>query len=126
MSPASPRPATSLPNNGTAPIEVSSGDLKRHRLSRLGDRQLNRALYVAALCQIRHDTAGRAYTAASSASPRRRRRLSEASSGSCPTSCTATSSPTSDRPRPSVLDPRSVTTRRRWPANPHVLLGSLA
>jgi transposase len=61
MSPASPRPATSLPNNGTAPIEVSSGDLKRHRLSRLGDRQLNRALYVAALCQIRHDTAGRAY-----------------------------------------------------------------
>src|SRR5829696_6202762 len=65
-------------------------------------------------------------TAASSANTRRRRRLSETSSGSCPTSCTATSSPTSDRPRPSVPDPRSATTRRRWPANPHVLLGSLA
>jgi transposase len=56
-----PSPGHFATYNGTAPIEVSSGDLKRHRLSRLGDRQLNRALYVAALCQIRHDTAGRAY-----------------------------------------------------------------
>ena len=46
---------------GTAPIEVSSGDVVRHRLSRAGDRQLNHALYMMALSQIRHDTDGRAY-----------------------------------------------------------------
>ena len=47
--------------NGTAPIEVSSGEVKRHRLSRAGDRQLNHALHMMALSQIRHDTDGRAY-----------------------------------------------------------------
>ncbi|MEV0703294.1 IS110 family transposase [Saccharopolyspora sp. NPDC050389] len=46
---------------GTAPIEVSSGDVKRHRLSRAGDRQLNHALHMMALSQIRHNTEGRAY-----------------------------------------------------------------
>jgi transposase len=44
---------------GTAPIAVSSGDVVRHRLSRAGDRQLNYALHVMAITQIRHDTAGR-------------------------------------------------------------------
>jgi transposase len=46
---------------GTAPIAVSSGDVVRHRLSRAGDRQLNYALHVMAITQIRQDTAGRAY-----------------------------------------------------------------
>ena len=46
---------------GTAPIEVSSGDVVRHRLCRAGDRQLNRALHVMAITQIRGDTAGKAY-----------------------------------------------------------------
>jgi transposase len=46
---------------GTAPIEVSSGDVVRHRLSRAGDRQLNSCLHVMALTQIRSDTPGRAY-----------------------------------------------------------------
>jgi transposase len=46
---------------GTAPIEVSSGDVVRHRLSRAGDRQLNFCLHVMAITQIRRDTAGRAY-----------------------------------------------------------------
>jgi transposase len=46
---------------GTAPIAVSSGDVVRHRLSRAGDRQLNYALHVMAITQIRHDTPGRAY-----------------------------------------------------------------
>ncbi|WP_435817806.1 transposase [Micromonospora chersina] len=40
---------------GVAPIEVSSGDVVRHRLSRAGDRQLNRALHVIAITQIRRD-----------------------------------------------------------------------
>ena len=46
---------------GTAPIEVSSGQVVRHRLSRAGDRQLNSCLHVRALAQVRHDTPGRAY-----------------------------------------------------------------
>lgn len=46
---------------GTAPIDVSSGDVVRHRLSRAGDRQLNRCLHVMALTQIRQDTPGRTY-----------------------------------------------------------------
>ncbi|MGV9722815.1 transposase [Nocardia beijingensis] len=46
---------------GVAPVEVSSGDTRRHRLSRAGDRQLNYALHVIAITQIRRDTAGRAY-----------------------------------------------------------------
>ena len=46
---------------GTAPIDVSPGDVVRHRLSRAGDRQLNRCLHVMALTQIRQDTSGRSY-----------------------------------------------------------------
>jgi transposase len=46
---------------GAAPIEVSSGDVVRHRLSRAGDRQLNYALHVMALAQIRYDGPGRSY-----------------------------------------------------------------
>jgi transposase len=47
--------------NGTAPIEASSGDQRRHRLSRLGNRRINRVLHIMALVQLRHDTPGRAY-----------------------------------------------------------------
>ena len=48
--------------NGTAPIEASSGNRKIHRLSRRGNRQLNHALHMAAVTQIRNrGTAGRAY-----------------------------------------------------------------
>lgn len=46
---------------GTAPIEVSSGDAVRHRLSRAGDRQLNCCLHVMAISQIRRDSPGRTY-----------------------------------------------------------------
>src|SRR5271170_6303233 len=46
---------------GTAPIDVSSGDVVRHRLSRAGDRQLNLCLHVMAITQVRQDTPGRAY-----------------------------------------------------------------
>jgi transposase len=48
--------------NGTAPIEVSSGDRKIFRLSRRGNRQLNHAIHMAALGQISHrGSEGRAY-----------------------------------------------------------------
>ena len=47
--------------NGTAPIEMSSGGKKRHRLSMRGNRKLNHAIHMAAVTQIRHDTPGRIY-----------------------------------------------------------------
>ena len=46
---------------GTAPIDASSGQHLRHRLSRAGNRRLNHVLYMAGIVQLRHDTAGRAY-----------------------------------------------------------------
>lgn len=47
--------------NATAPIEASSGPTKRHRLNQRGNRQLNHAMHIAAVTQIRNDTPGRAY-----------------------------------------------------------------
>jgi transposase len=47
--------------NGTAPIDASSGEHQRHRLSRTGNRRINRVLHIMAIVQLRHDTAGRAY-----------------------------------------------------------------
>jgi len=47
--------------NGTAPIDASSGDNVRHRLSRAGNRQINRTLHIMATVQLRNDTEGRAY-----------------------------------------------------------------
>jgi transposase len=48
--------------NGTAPIEVSSGNRKVYRLSRRGNRQLNHAIHMAAVSQIRYrGTEGRIY-----------------------------------------------------------------
>ena len=47
--------------NGTAPIDASSGDQRRHRLSRAGNRRINRVLHIMAVVQLRHDTEGRAY-----------------------------------------------------------------
>jgi transposase len=47
--------------NGTAPIEASSGPNARHRLNPRGNRQLNHALHIAAVTQVRNDTPGRAY-----------------------------------------------------------------
>jgi transposase len=46
---------------GTAPIEASSGDVRRHRLNRGGNRQLNCALHLIAVCQIRDPSPGQAY-----------------------------------------------------------------
>ncbi|MBI4943375.1 MAG: IS110 family transposase [Actinobacteria bacterium] len=47
---------------GVAPVEAASGDRARHRLPRTGDRQLNLALHIVALSQVRmRSSAGRAY-----------------------------------------------------------------
>jgi transposase len=48
---------------GVAPIPASSGHTQRHRLSRGGDRQLNRALHTIILHRRQHDPATRDYIA---------------------------------------------------------------
>jgi len=47
--------------NGTAPIDASSGEQIRHRLSRKGNRQINRVLHTMAVVQLRNPTEGRGY-----------------------------------------------------------------
>jgi transposase len=47
--------------SGTAPLDASSGEHSRHRLSRAGDRRVNHMIHIAAISQIRLDTDGRAY-----------------------------------------------------------------
>ena len=47
--------------NGTAPLDASSGDQNRHRLSRAGNRRINRVLHIMAIAALRNGTEGRAY-----------------------------------------------------------------
>ena len=47
--------------SGTAPVPVSSGRTDRHRLNRLGDRQLNRAIHVIAVNRMRCHQPTQAY-----------------------------------------------------------------
>jgi transposase len=48
--------------NGTAPVEFSSGGRTVHRVSTRGNRQLNHAIHMAAVTQIRHhNSPGRGY-----------------------------------------------------------------
>lgn len=48
---------------GVAPLPASSGRVQRHRLNRLGDRQLNRALHLVAITRARCDAQTQAYIA---------------------------------------------------------------
>ena len=47
--------------NGTAPLDASSGAQQRHRLSRAGNRRINRTLHIMAVVQLRNPTPGRAF-----------------------------------------------------------------
>ncbi|MEV7099664.1 IS110 family transposase [Amycolatopsis sp. NPDC051045] len=47
--------------NGTAPLDVSSGEQQRHRLSRAGNRRINRTLHIMGIVQLRNPTDGRVY-----------------------------------------------------------------
>ncbi|MEV6278867.1 IS110 family transposase [Nocardia sp. NPDC051832] len=47
--------------NGTAPLDASSGQQQRHRLSRAGNRKINRVLHTMAIVQLRRPSAGRVY-----------------------------------------------------------------
>jgi transposase len=53
---------------GVAPIPASSGEVRRMRLNRGGNRRLNRALYTIALSQAWHHESARAYIARKRAS----------------------------------------------------------
>ena len=88
--------------NGTAPVEVSSGEKKIHRLSRRGNRRLNHAIHMAAITQIRFANSPRAVTTSASG-PRARRpeKPSGRSSGGSATLSTPASSPTPEPPAPS-------------------------
>jgi transposase len=46
---------------GTAPLDASSGEQIRHRLSRAGNRKMNHMLHIAAATQARLDTEGPRY-----------------------------------------------------------------
>jgi transposase len=129
--------------NGTAPLDASSGEQKRHRLSRAGNRRINRVLHIMAIVQIRFDTDGRAYyqrRLAAGKTPREairclKRRLSDVvyrqliadaakaspggHSGATTTSSAADLNPTvdsSDKPLPGLdheATPPPAATRRR-------------
>ena len=47
--------------SGTAPVEASSGEVVRHRLSLAGNRHLNYALHMVATSQSRSDSPGGTY-----------------------------------------------------------------
>ena len=47
--------------SGTAPVEASSGEVVRHRLSLAGNRHLNYALHMVATSQARSDAPGGTY-----------------------------------------------------------------
>ena len=80
--------------NGTAPIDASSGDHVRHRLSRAGNRQINRILHIMATVQLRNPTEGRAYFDRKKAAARPQWKRCGPSNADSPTSSTGTWSTT--------------------------------
>ncbi len=46
---------------GTAPLDASSGEHSRHRLSRAGNRRVNHMIHIAAISQIRLTSEGQTY-----------------------------------------------------------------
>ena len=79
---------------GTAPLDASSGEQNRHRLSRAGNRRMNHMIHIAAISQIRLDTPGRAYYRRKLAAGKTHSKRCAASSAGSPTPSTASSSPT--------------------------------
>ena len=85
---------------GVAPLEASSGLTTRHRLSRRGDRQLNRALHVVAMSRLLYDPETQAY-----AERRRRRRQDRPRDQTLPQALhRPTTVPPAREPSPSPLD----------------------
>jgi hypothetical protein len=89
---------------GTAPLDASSGEQSRHRLSRAGNRRVNHMIHIAAISQIRLDTEGRAYYRRKRAAGKRpleairclKRRISDAIYRQLVTDAAATATTTSE------------------------------
>jgi len=96
---------------GTAPVEASSGEVVRHRLSLAGNRKLNYALHMVATCQARSDARGGTYyrKKIAEASPVRRR--CGASSGASAMPSSGASWRTRERIRAAPLDKEEPRTR---------------
>ena len=95
--------------NGTAPVEVSSGNRKVHRLSRRGNRRVNHAVHMAAITQIRHPhSEGRAYYDKRSPRARPRRKPCAPSSGA---SATLSTGGCASTPAASLASPRRSRAR---------------
>jgi transposase len=77
---------------GTAPLDASSGEQNRHRLSRAGNRRMNHMIHIAAISQIRLDTPGRAYYRRKLAAGKTSSRRCGVSSAGSPTRSTASCS----------------------------------
>ena len=79
---------------GTAPLDASSGEQNRHRLSRAGNRRMNHMIHIAAVTQLRLDTDGRAYYRRKRAEGKKPLEAIDASNAGSPTPSTASWSPT--------------------------------
>jgi hypothetical protein len=75
------------------PIDASSGKQNRHRLTRAGNRRINRMLHIMAIGQL-NDTEGPAYYQRKLAAGKTQMEAIWLSNGGCPTSSTAHSSTT--------------------------------
>lgn len=58
---------------GVSPVQASTGDVKRHRLNRGGNRQANSALYQIVFSRLKHDERTKAYMARRRAEGKSRR-----------------------------------------------------
>jgi len=95
---------------GTAPIEVSSGEVVRHRLSRAGNRRLNYALHVIAMAQKRYDDQHVARTTPANSPP------AKAAKAHCVVSSDASPTPSID----TSSTPRQQRSRKgRWGRHSH-------
>ena len=83
---------------GTAPLDASSGEQNRHRLSRAGNRRVNHMIHIGAVTQLRRDTEGRAYYRRKRSEGKKPLESSAASSAESPTPSTANSSKTPNVP----------------------------
>ena len=83
---------------GTAPIEASSGDVVRHRLSRHGNRQLNHAIHLAAHTQTIRPGPAATTTSADATPATAATKPSDSSNDNSPKPSTAPSSPTPTAP----------------------------
>jgi transposase len=88
----------------TAPLDASSGNQQRHRLTTGGNRQLNATLHLIAVCQARDPGPGRRYYLRKLSEGKTQPRPVERSSDAWPTSSTGASWPTNADTNQSPLD----------------------